>query len=684
MFRTLLFCAAFIGGTLTAQDTIQVMFYNLLNFPSSGAVNRQDTMARIFSHVPPDLLLVCELESAAGADAVLNSLNGLGIGPYQRAAYVSNQSGTNNLQNMCYWRSDKLSLLSQDEIITDLRDINEYRMLQVDATTGDSIIFDAYATHLKAGTGSTNEDRRALAIDALTAHLVAQPGAPYKLFSGDLNLYRSSEPSYQALLNDGPAFFEDPISRPGSWSNSSSYQDIHTQSTRTTTFGTGASGGLDDRFDHIMLGGTIMADTGDVRYLSSSYDAVGNDANHFNQAINDGFNSAVPASVANALHQSSDHLPVVLKLILSSTPDTTTVPPPTGGGCGGLLFSEYIEGTSNNKAIELYNAGSDPIDLSGYSVSVFNNGSTTANSTATLSGTLAAGATYQIVNSSADAALLGLADITSGVTFYNGDDALGLFEGGTLIDAIGLIGSDPGSSWTVGSGATAEYTLVRDPSIIEGQPDWSIGAGTWLVYPQNTFGFYGSHSADPCEADSCLASSIPAGLASTIGGSGVTLTWNDLPGAVKCEVNGRPLGAGSFAKIRGDVPPYTSFVPAGALTPGTTYEWKLRCACSLSPLVVTGFSTLESFVWPTARISAAPQQARFSPNPASTTVLMTWPSAEGSTPWLLRDLLGQTRASGIRPAGMESVRLDVHSLPAGLYFLENEQGIMLGKMAVSP
>lgn len=680
---------------LQAQDSIRVMYYNLLNFPSAGAANRQDSMAPIVAHIQPDLILVCELESAGGGNDFLGMLNGLGLGPWASAAFVSNQSGVNNLQNLAYYRSDRLSLEGQDVILTDLRDINEYRFQSTGGTR-----FDAYVAHLKAGTGSTNEGRRESAINAFKSHLAINPGAPFKLFGGDLNLYTSSEDAYQALLNDAPIQFGDPINRPGSWSNSFSYADIHTQSTRSTSFGTGASGGLDDRFDHIVLSQSILADTGAVRYLSGSYDAVGNDGSHFNQAINNGFNAAVPASVADALHQSSDHLPVVLDLILDAGSDTSTGPP-TSGGCSGLFFSEYIEGSSNNKALELYNPGSDPVSLAGYEISVFNNGNSSATNTEILSGTVPGMGTYRIVNSSADAALLGLADMTSSVTFYNGDDALVLYKDGVAVDAIGVVGVDPGSSWPVGSGSTSEYTLVRKAAVTEGQTDWAIGATQWDVYPQNTFSFYGAHTGEPCATpDSCSASTPPANPVSTIGPSGVEVAWDPLPGALKCEVNGRPLGNPGFAKVRGDVPPHLFFVPSGALNPGTTYEWKVRCACTLSPLVATPFSTLDTFTWPLLRGEQEDPVQRAEevlvdifPNPASEQVILTRSLAdvspsvlEGTRTWTVYNAFGQTVASGRWPSNAAPLHIDCSTWPVGhyrIYSPANAAGkILFGSFAI--
>jgi|GEM_PF-863853 len=175
----------------------------------------------------------------------------------------------------------------------------------------------------------------------------------------------------------------------------------------------------------------------------------------------------------------------------------------TGGTtCTELFFSEYIEGSSNNKGIEIYNPTSSAIDLSDYEVLQYSNGGTTPNNTLVPQGMIAAGGTFVITNSNADPAMLAVSDTNSSVTFYNGDDAIALVNTvtGDTIDIIGEIGIDPGSSWTVGTGSTQDYTLVRNINVQSGNTDWSVASTEWDVYPVNTFTFLGSHTMNPCGA----------------------------------------------------------------------------------------------------------------------------------------------------------------------------------------
>jgi predicted extracellular nuclease len=163
-----------------------------------------------------------------------------------------------------------------------------------------------------------------------------------------------------------------------------------------------------------------------------------------------------------------------------------------------LFFSEYIEGGSSNKALEIFNPLDVAVDLADYKVVLYANGATAPGNTLTFTeGTmLASGEVYVIYNSSAAQAIIDQGDVESSVTYFNGDDAVALvkIEGETErpIDIIGKIGEDPGSSWTVGTGSTADYTLVRKETI--NMPNLVFTANEWEVYPKDEFTYLGSHT----------------------------------------------------------------------------------------------------------------------------------------------------------------------------------------------
>ena len=171
-----------------------------------------------------------------------------------------------------------------------------------------------------------------------------------------------------------------------------------------------------------------------------------------------------------------------------------------------LFFSEYIEGSGNNKALEIYNPTDATVDLSEYEIWRISNGgdwSEGQGNAVDLSGySVSSGDVFVVCNSSIEEDYSGECDILgTTATYYNGDDAVGLAHNGVLIDAIGEEGDDPGSGWAVAgiANATGEHTLVRKSSVTQGNTDWASSAGTdvcdseWSVYDQNTFDYLGSH-----------------------------------------------------------------------------------------------------------------------------------------------------------------------------------------------
>lgn len=161
-----------------------------------------------------------------------------------------------------------------------------------------------------------------------------------------------------------------------------------------------------------------------------------------------------------------------------------------------LFISEYVEGSSNNKAIELFNGTNAAIDLSAYQLELYSNGGTTAGTTLKLTGTLAPGATYVVVNASASDALKEKANATSGVTNFNGDDTVVLKKGDVILDVFGQIGNDPGTKWGT-TVASADQTLIRNETIKTGDVDGTNAfdpATEWNALPLDTFSNLGKHT----------------------------------------------------------------------------------------------------------------------------------------------------------------------------------------------
>ncbi len=177
-----------------------------------------------------------------------------------------------------------------------------------------------------------------------------------------------------------------------------------------------------------------------------------------------------------------------------------------------LIISEYIEGSSQNKVLEIYNGTGSVIDLENYRISQsINGGGWQYYHNFPVNAILATGDVWVITTDEADAQLQSVADeILSypSVVHFNGNDARGLEktcdngQSWELIDVIGIPSEDPGDGWSVAGtpDATKDHTLVRKNSVFKGNIDWTSSAGTnsedseWIVYPQDTFEYLGFHA----------------------------------------------------------------------------------------------------------------------------------------------------------------------------------------------
>ncbi|WP_323920682.1 ExeM/NucH family extracellular endonuclease [Aeromonas caviae] len=170
-----------------------------------------------------------------------------------------------------------------------------------------------------------------------------------------------------------------------------------------------------------------------------------------------------------------------------------------------LLITEYLEGSGNNKAVELSNLGSDAVDLSQYRLALYANGKpitdAPTNSLA-LQGTLAPGATLVLANPSANAEILAKTTQTSGNLVFNGDDALVLYRGSEIIDSVGQVGVDPGTAWVSGNVSTLDMTLRRKATVSIGRTDATSPfdpAQEYVAAPKDDASGLGCSGDGPCD-----------------------------------------------------------------------------------------------------------------------------------------------------------------------------------------
>ncbi|MCR4827816.1 MAG: T9SS type A sorting domain-containing protein [Bacteroidales bacterium] len=314
-------------------DTIRMMQYNLMYYTNSSGIsdcnslsNNLDTkdanIKTIFQYVKPTVFCVCELGSQNQyADRLLNNaINTDGINYYRRGPLTNQSGGT--IANMIYYDSRKLTLYKSNNITTSYRDINGYTFYYNanDLGVGDTIFTTFWIAHLKAGSNSSNEEARLVQVQKLMSR-IANSGLPgnYTL-SGDFNIYSSDEPAYQTLTEYPNSLyrFYDPVNSPGYWHNNPQFSSLHTQSTHTQEADCFSDGGLDDRFDIILVSPYIYYGSDRIHIVEGSYHALGQDGARFNGTILSPVNNSIPSNVAHALFQQSDHLPVIMDMTIDA------------------------------------------------------------------------------------------------------------------------------------------------------------------------------------------------------------------------------------------------------------------------------------------------------------------------------------------------------------------------------
>lgn len=162
-----------------------------------------------------------------------------------------------------------------------------------------------------------------------------------------------------------------------------------------------------------------------------------------------------------------------------------------------LMISEYVEGSSNNKAIELFNTSeTDSVDLSQAVVELYFNGKTTVGQTITLEGELAPKATYVLANSAAADEIKDKAQLETSKLAFNGDDAVVLKLNNVVVDSIGQIGTDPGSAWNA-NGVTFKDNTVRRNEVTTDTDTSDDFASTdsWDGFGKNVFSDLGQFAA---------------------------------------------------------------------------------------------------------------------------------------------------------------------------------------------
>jgi len=292
---------------------LKIASYNLSKYPETSIAARQAHFRTVMAAMDPDILIAQELTSAAGRDSFLNNvLDVIQPGQWSATSYVVLDVFEGGA---IFYKTAKVTVFNvvaiatggpRDALLAGIRP----------AGYGAASFFRVYSNHFKAGSTPSDESTRATEGAGLRNLLNAVPASQPFIVGGDFNFQGATEQGFLRLTesqadNDGRC--TDPLNLSGTWHLNFDYRLHHTQSPCQSGC-LGSGGGMDDRFD-LWLASTTMRDGQGFDYVTGSYLAFGNDGQHYNDAIDGGgFNNAVGLTVASALRQASDHLPVMISI----------------------------------------------------------------------------------------------------------------------------------------------------------------------------------------------------------------------------------------------------------------------------------------------------------------------------------------------------------------------------------
>jgi hypothetical protein len=366
--HVVLCCATALLVTAAPAHALRVATWNLLQYgynnQTSTLTARQADFRTVMAALSPDVLICQELDAPMAKDSFqINVLNV--VEPGQWTGQIVDVLGG---EGMCiFWKPAVAAVSSISAVSTGgPRKVMQCLVKPVGYLTSPGW-FRLYSIHLKAGGPATvDSSTRRIECTYIRSSILNpdQPLAgPNFLIGGDSNFYSANEGGYIRLTESQTNNYgrcKDYLLMPGNWHQNSGYLLYHTQcacnltgclTDRGVTF---SGGGLDDRFDWLMTSSSVQDGTG---FDLAGYTTFGQDGAHYNQSINDGgFNYAVGYTVATALKNTSDHIPVVAVLRL----------PAKISAASQLAFGTVITGATAELPLAVTNLAPQPI---GYTVS---------------------------------------------------------------------------------------------------------------------------------------------------------------------------------------------------------------------------------------------------------------------------------------------------------------------------
>lgn len=314
-------------------DTIRLMQYNLLyytynatytdcNIETNNLDSKDHYLRNIINYVKPDIFCVNEIgKEQIYANRIINNV--LNHGGEKSFATIPATFSWSTIANRIFYDTQKFTYYNSFYVWTPITYINGYKLYynSQELAQGDTTFLTVVVLHLKSGSYPGNQTARYEAMQDLMNQLESM-GMDNYILSGDFNCYSHLDSGIvNALYWENPSFrFYDPLNKLGNWGSNSYYSEIHTQSTHAgfddACF---SGGGMDDRFDFILVSPYVNYGLQGVQSINSSYRTLGQDGLRYRKGLLDPVNTSAPPDVLMSLYGTSDHLPVYMDFELNAT-----------------------------------------------------------------------------------------------------------------------------------------------------------------------------------------------------------------------------------------------------------------------------------------------------------------------------------------------------------------------------
>jgi hypothetical protein len=353
-FSALVVAGMFLQVTIALADTYRLVTYNILA-DSGGQTTARPEFYTVMQGIgdeivngvaqPADIIALEETTSNAVTIApIVTGLNNIyGAGTYAMSPYQATQNGSagsGNGPNALVYKTTTLQLIASIGIGTPStagfpRQPVRYQFRPVAADA--SFDFYVYVSHAKAGTTTTDKNRRNIEAQAIRANELSLPATARVIYTGDWNLTASTEAAYQTLLAAGNGQAFDPPNVPGNWELNPAVVAVMTYSGSNLRY----------RDDFVLVTQNIMSDPSGFMWVAGSFHPFGNNGSvGVNGSLNSPGNTALPglpnrAAVLAAITTASDHIPVVADFVIDFggngvAPEITAQPTNDTTCTGGL------------------------------------------------------------------------------------------------------------------------------------------------------------------------------------------------------------------------------------------------------------------------------------------------------------------------------------------------------------